>query len=72
MKKRAGIENFLKGFGSVINLFPEPLKLEDYNTAYSKEYSAEEQDAIALAKDWREIGEDINYALNKMKKELSI
>jgi hypothetical protein len=67
MKLRKGIEGFIKGMGNILQLFPEPIKLEDINSNYSCEYSPLEQDARALDDDWNNIGKDMNYALNKLE-----
>ncbi len=56
--------NFLIGFGSVLNLAGSYF---DYN--YSK--SALEADKKALMSDWINIGSDISKALQKFRKEYS-
>ncbi|OGJ12511.1 hypothetical protein A3K82_03175 [Candidatus Pacearchaeota archaeon RBG_19FT_COMBO_34_9] len=69
MKLRKGIESFIRGMGSVIQLFPEPIKLEDINPDYSDKYTPTEQDAKALANDWNNVGLDINKAIKKFEKQ---
>lgn len=49
--------NFLAGFGSVLNLEGQ---LYEYN-------SSEDPDRVALANDWRMVGQDISDALEKAK-----
>ncbi len=68
MKIKRAIESFIKGMGS-INLFPESIKLEDINPNYSSKYSVNEQNARAIANDWKQIGQDINETIKKFKEQ---
>ena len=70
LKKRTGIENFLKGFGSSINIFPKPIKLEDINPNYSEKYSPAEKDARAIAEDWKKIDQIWEKQLKNLKNNI--
>ena len=51
---------FLMGFGSVVNLKGD---LYDYNTS-------NDPDKLAVAQDWKMVGQDIRNSLDKAKAEL--
>ena len=59
------LKNILKGITS-INLFPEPTELNPNNL------TPEQQDAQALAQDWREIGKDIYNAIDRFEQKYHI
>lgn len=54
--------NFLTGFGSVLNLHGH---VYEYNLS-------EDPDKIALANDWRIVGQDISDSLQKAKTEFTV
>lgn len=51
---------FLMGFGSVVNMKGN---LYDYNTS-------NDPDKLAIAQDWKMVGQDIRNSLDKAKSEL--
>ena len=54
-------DNFLKGFGSVLTIFPSP---REYNLPSTKSEGLR-QDAEALAGDWKRIGMDMTKVINR-------
>jgi hypothetical protein len=64
---KKGFKNFIKGMSKVLQFSPEPKKLEDINPNYSGNYTPEKQDAKAIADDWRNVGQNLDYAIKKFK-----
>ncbi len=48
---------FIKGIGSIINIFPEPLESQLKNTT----------DFDRIRRDWQNVGNDMNVALKGFK-----
>jgi len=69
MSLREKIKYFMKGVGSVIQLFPEEIKLEELFPYYDAKTS-QEKDAQALAHDSPVIAKDLEYAIKKFGKSI--
>ncbi len=70
MNLRKKINYLLKGMGSILEISPPRNKLEELFSYYSAK-TPEEQDAQALASDWKYIRKDLEYAVQRIKKELN-
>lgn len=69
MKLKRIIKSFVKGMGNAIQIFPPPINLEDVNSNYSDKYSVAEQNARAIADDWKQVGQDMDEAIKKFKEK---
>ena len=71
IKRSLSVKNFLKGYGSILSLFPPEIPPEILITTPNQkktEMNAKESDAEALQKDWEAIGKDIWGALGEYEK----
>jgi len=64
MGLRDKIKYFMKGMGSVLQIYPEQIKLEDLFPYYNAK-TPQEKDAQALASDWTKVGKDLENSIKK-------
>lgn len=62
--KRNIMTDFLKGFGSVLNLFPN----DEENPIKTSESIS---DTDAISSDWKTVGDDLRWAMGEMDDELN-
>jgi len=61
------LKYFIKGMGSIINMAGSSYK----NYWMRKDLTPQQQDTLALRRDWESVGNDLRYAISKHKKSLS-
>ncbi len=69
MKIKEKMIYFMKGMGSVINMFPTQKKLGDYFPHYNAK-TPQEQDTMALTNDWATIGKDLENVIKKFGEQI--
>jgi len=60
------LKYFIKGMGSIINMAGSSYK----NYWMRKDLTPQQQDTLALRRDWESVGNDLRDAMNKHKKSL--
>ncbi len=69
MSLREKIKYFMKGVGSVLQIYPEQIKLEELFPYYNAK-TPQEKDAQALASDCAEIGKDLENSIKKFGEQI--
>jgi len=60
-------KDFIKGVGSILNLAGSSYRFYWMR----KDLTPQEQDILALKKDWEAVGNDLRYAIDKHERSLS-
>ncbi len=63
------IKYFMKGMGSVLQIYPEQIKLEELFPYYNAK-TPQEKDAQALASDWAKVGKDLENSIKKFAEDI--
>jgi len=59
------VGGLVRAFGS-FSLYPAPIELSEINPAYGAR-TPEQRDALALAGDWKKIGQDMGTTIRKYR-----